>query len=72
MKTIYVKLLDEGTDVWRPVAAIQGSDSNFTISKSQNIPKEEQWEFGLGQKVKCKYQDFSENKRRLVAYKLVD
>jgi hypothetical protein len=53
MKTIYVKLLDEGTDVWRPVGAIHVGDLNYLIPHSHpyNV-EDETWEFPPGSTVR--------------------
>jgi hypothetical protein len=44
ISTIYVKLVDEGTEVWRPVSAIRRKDNIFVIA-SQSVPADEKWEF---------------------------
>jgi hypothetical protein len=54
MKTIYVSLIDEGTDVWRPVRAKQFGPDIFQIPLETEIPEEEFWEFQPGEMVKCK------------------
>lgn len=49
IKTVYVRLLGEGTDVFRPVTAVSVSDSKFTLIGSENLrPEDENWEFPLG------------------------
>jgi hypothetical protein len=40
--TVYVRLLDEGTDVWRPVEADQDGDLFKLIGP---MPDDEHWEF---------------------------
>lgn len=47
--TIYVKLLDEGTDVWRPVDAERISDSVYRLVGTQDDT--EKWEFASGSRV---------------------
>lgn len=54
LKTIFVRLLDEGTDVWRPVEAIQIDANTFQIASDNPSPEDEIREFGRGQNVKCK------------------
>lgn len=71
MDTIYVKLLDEGTSVWRPVNALKDSAGAYTIADSETVPADEVWEFTPGQRVVCQYQAFSEGDAKLVAYKAV-
>jgi hypothetical protein len=54
--TIYVALLNEGTDCWRPVMAKHVSDDLFQIADPQ--PEDEEWEFKPGQVVRCKERTF--------------
>ena len=54
--TIYVQLLDEGTDVWRPVRAIRTGD-DFTILGP--MPGDEQWQFPPGSRVRCSLKNLS-------------
>jgi hypothetical protein len=70
METIYIKLLDEGTEVWRPVKAKRLTESTFLII-NQNIEFDEKWEFYPNQIVHCKQKIFSDNKQGLVAYKTI-
>jgi hypothetical protein len=64
---IYVKLLDEGTDVWRPVnAECVGMDSYRIVSENPDS-KSEEWEFTQGQIVRCEERPLSGNQRSLVA-----
>lgn len=54
MEKIYVRLLDEGIDVWRPVLAsrIPNTDQYYIEKEPINIvPKLEQWEFLPGTNV---------------------
>ncbi len=63
---IYVRLLDEGTDVWRPVVARRVEGNCYQILLSQVIPNDEQWEFGPGTIVLCRLRTLSGG-TRLVA-----
>ncbi len=45
--TIYVRLLDEGTDVWRPVRASRVGSSTYEITR-QPVPQDEVWSFQPG------------------------
>ena len=56
--TIYVRLLDDGIDVWRPVAAKQLVGDNFQIEPNAAIPDGEQWQFQRGQQVRCRWRQF--------------
>lgn len=45
--TIYVRLLDEGTEVWRPVKAKKVAEHVYCIDEEQ-VPLDEKWEFQPG------------------------
>ncbi len=49
--TIYVALLNEGTNVWRPVAADQVGIGLFRLLGP--VPKTESWQFEPGEVVRC-------------------
>ena len=65
MTQIYVPLLDEGTDVWRPTSAEHMKDDIYRIVEEG--PADERWKFSRGQCVRCRHQDLS-GSRCLVAY----
>ncbi len=44
---VYVRLADEGTDVWRPVPALRLSEATFRLSDAPT-PEEELWSFQPG------------------------
>ena len=54
---IYIRLLGEGVDVWRPVLAEPADKENCFIIKypvgTNQIPKTEVWEFQPGDCVRC-------------------
>lgn len=52
-ETIYVYLLDEGTDVWRPVEAEELGNNRYRIISKNNKPEDEKWEFMTGDIVRC-------------------
>jgi hypothetical protein len=52
--TIYVHLVGEGVDVWRPVEAEPMGAGNFRVLTEQ--PADERWEFGAGDLVRCEMQ----------------
>jgi myo-inositol catabolism protein IolC len=65
---VYVKLLDEGTDVWRPVLAERQSDGSFRLRPPESDDLgTEIWEFPPNTRVKCEPRTFSDGKRALVA-----
>ena len=55
--TIYVALLDEGVDVWRPVEAERLASGLFRILSEREDP-DEIWEFFSGSIVKCESRRF--------------
>jgi hypothetical protein len=48
---VYVRLLDEGTDVWRPVAATALAGGTYILSDASPMPADENWEFTPGSRV---------------------
>lgn len=52
--TIYVALLDEGIDVWRPVEAERLSADTYLIVDQDYEPEVERWEFEPGTIVRCR------------------
>jgi hypothetical protein len=64
--TIFVRLLGEAVDCWRPVAAIDHSPSGYRIVGPEPTPDEE-WEFRIGEVVRCRERD-----GQLIAVKLIE
>jgi hypothetical protein len=54
---IFVRLLNEGVDVWRPVLAERGSDDVYRIVDQPYDRDLEIWEFGPGEEVVCEVID---------------
>jgi hypothetical protein len=48
---VYVELLDEGVDVWRPVAAEHLGGNLYRLIGER--PEDEVWRFAAGDVVKC-------------------
>jgi hypothetical protein len=68
MDMIYVRLLDEGTDVWRPVNAEYIRSDIFKILPNPDYSSlDESWEFLPGTLVKCKM-EVHDGKEIRVAY----
>jgi hypothetical protein len=67
METIYVRLLNEGTEVYRPVLASQVGPTVYLISSDQpyNI-EDESWEFPPGSRVRVVAQS-RDGEPRLIA-----
>ena len=58
-ETIYIYLLNEGTDVWRPVVAERVTSTTFRIPILTQIPEEEEWMFKPGEIVCCEIRKLS-------------
>ncbi len=52
MTTIYISLKNEGTEVWRPVEAIDLGDGTFRVDGS--VPEDETWKFQPGETVRVR------------------
>jgi hypothetical protein len=65
MTQIYVPLLEEGTDVWRPTSAEHITEDVYRITGE--APEDERWKFSCGQLVRCRQQKLSGGDS-LVAY----
>ena len=53
LQTIYVKLVDEGVNVWRPVRAEHLRDDLYLIVDQPYDRDSETWQFGPGSSVVC-------------------
>ena len=56
--TIYLPLLGEGTDCWRPVEATDLGSDLFRIVSER--PEDEEWPYLPGEVVRCRWRQFSE------------
>jgi hypothetical protein len=65
MATIFMLLLDEGVEVWRPVDAVLQADGNYCICGI--VPDDECWAFPPGAIVRCELRVFSGGEKGLVA-----
>jgi hypothetical protein len=65
---IYVELLDEGVDVWRPVTATNEGNGVYRLAAQQ--PTDERWAFPAGSRVRCELRTL-EGTQQLVAYSAV-
>lgn len=65
---VYVRLLDEGTDVWRPVSATALPDGTFQLAEPEGYdPEAEVWEFPPHAKIKCAQKRFADGEEGLAA-----
>jgi len=67
---IYVALLHEGTDVWRPVEALAIGNGLFRIVSKNLEPDDEELQFITGEIVRCHEKIFSEGLVSLIATEL--
>lgn len=69
MPTIYIRLLDEGTEVFRPTFAEPAGSALFKVRPTSNYdPQDEKWEFVPGSVVECEKREL-EGEEVLVAVK---
>ena len=69
--TIFVALLDEGIDVWRPVVAEIVESDTFRIVSKNPDPEDEHWQFPSGSLVHCERKHL-DGREGLVAVSLVE
>ena len=70
-ETIYVYLMDEGTDVWRPVDALPLGNNLFRILSHNTSEGHENWQFQTDAVIRAEYKDLSGGKV-LVAVEAVE
>lgn len=68
-KEIYIKLLEEGTDVYRPVISQSIGENTYVVG--QKLDNEEHWEFEPFDIVEVQEYRFQDGKTGLVAIKNV-
>lgn len=66
-KTIYVPMLNEGTDVWKPVMAQPISSAAYRIVSEPIDSDDEEWAYRAGQEVAVEEHVFQDGNRGLVA-----
>lgn len=65
MPTIYMPLLNEGTEVWRPVEASHLKGDTYRVEGP--VPEDEEWAFAPGTLVCCEPKTFSDGENGLTA-----
>ena len=63
---VYVALLDEAVECWRPVEAQHVEADEYVLSGS--VPADELWEFQPGDTVRCREKTFQDGGTGLVAF----
>ena len=69
MDIIYMPLLNEGTDVWRPVSATPIAGGSFRVEGP--VPEGETWAFAPGAIVRCAPRTFDGGERRVAAVEIL-
>lgn len=69
---IFVGLLDEGVDVWRPVQARPLDRGLFRIIGVEADTSDETWQFPAGAIVKCEYKQFADGGSGMIAVEQVE
>ena len=70
MATIYMPLLNEGTDVWRPVDATPLKGDTYKVQGTMD--EDEVWAFAPGAFVRCEWKVFSGGEAGMVAVAVAD
>lgn len=65
---VYVPLLNEDMDVWKPLNALHQKENIYKIVSENSSPTDELWQYNLNDLVKCKTKKFEDGKVGLVAY----
>jgi hypothetical protein len=63
---IYMPLLGEGTDCWRPVRAVQAAGDVFEVV--DQLRAGESWAFAPGSRVRCRNHVFTTGRQGLAAF----
>jgi hypothetical protein len=67
VSAVYVRLLDEGVDVWRPAPARRLSDSVYQILADARTDENEAWAFAPGEAVVVEHRVSDSGEGLLVA-----
>ena len=70
-EVVYMPLLDEETECWRPVHAHRVAADTFEIEVEQE-PGGERWAFPPHSRVRCRPHTFSDGRVGLVAFERVE
>jgi hypothetical protein len=57
IRTIYVQLLDEAVDAWRPIEARLAAEDSYVVQPQRYDRESERWEFEPGSRVVCEERD---------------
>jgi hypothetical protein len=71
-KTIYIRLLDEGTEVARPTQGVPLKNNLYRVLSTPDYnPEDEKWEFPPESIVRCRLEEWTDGKI-FMAYELVE
>ena len=66
MVTAYMPLLNEGTNVWRPVQTIKRFDGFYEVASRNDNPEDEEWAFSTGDIVRCEVKELDDKEDHLL------
>jgi len=64
MATVFMPLLQEGTDAWRPVEVIPLEGAEYRVEGP--MPDGEIWKFAPGSLIQIRWKKFADGRRRLI------
>jgi hypothetical protein len=67
LTTIYMPLLNEGTDVWRPVDAMKITNLGYMVTQPQ--PADEEWAFQPGHILRCEERQLNDGPKLVAVAK---
>ena len=70
--TVFVALVEEGTDVWRPVQARPLDGGSFRIIGVDADTSDETWQFPEGAIVKCQRRQFADGRSEMTVVEQVE
>lgn len=70
LETVYIKLLNEKSEVWVPVECVPQDDAIFLIPNDTKMPASETWQFQPGARIQCGVRELTSNRKITVAYSL--
>jgi hypothetical protein len=69
---VYIALMDEGVDVWRPVDVEDLGDSTYRIVSINADPDSERWQFTTGDVVRVRRRQFADGTIGVVAVERIE
>ena len=69
---IYVLLVNEPTEIWRPVEGVARGEHVYQIVSENSDPEGQTWQFVTGDTVRCELHTFMDGAKGWVAVEKVD